>query len=416
MNKIAVIGAGAAGMTAAHFALQQGAHVTVFEKNKQPGRKICITGKGRCNLTNLVDAREFLTNVVRGKKFLSSAIYRFSPEETVAWFEKLGLGLKVERGRRVFPQSERASDVRDALVDGLKNQPNCSFVYSPVSAVYKCENRLIVRDFLDREHAFDCVIIATGGCTYPLTGSTGDGYKFAKSFGHSVTELSPSLVRIVCADECCRMAQGLSLKNVRLSLFEEGVKKPLYSEQGELLFTDDGVSGPLVLSASAHAQGRTGALRLTIDFKPALTSEELHARLLREFSEQLNRSFKNALDHLLPSVMRPIFVKLSGIAPELKVHQITRAQRENLVRLFKAFPLEFLRLGPMKEAVVTAGGVALDEVDPHTMQSRIVAGLYFAGEVLDVDAYTGGFNLQIAFSTGKLAGESAAGFRTGEEL
>lgn len=407
MKRIGIIGAGAAGLTAAFFALKNGAQVTLFEKNKQAGRKICITGKGRCNLTNDCEAREFLSNVVSGSKFLSSAIYRFPPEETIAWFESLGLKLKTERGRRVFPETERASDVRDALVKALISNSDFRLITGAVTAVSPCEEGWKISQG-SRDFCFDSVILATGGASYPLTGSTGDGYEFARRLGHTVTDLSPSLVRVVCAEKFCREIQGLSLKNVRLSLWEEGQKKPLYTEQGEMLFTDDGVSGPLVLSASAHLRRNAEKMRFTIDFKPALTEEVLDKRLLSDFAENSNRCFKNSLDGLLPAALRPIFVRLSGIDSEKRVHQISRAERQALVRLFKEFPLQILHPGPMEEAIVTAGGILLNEVDPRTLQSKLHHGLYFAGELLDVDAYTGGFNLQIAFSTGKLAGESAA--------
>ncbi len=407
MKQIAIVGAGAAGMTAAFFALQKGAYVTLLEKNKQAGRKICITGKGRCNLTNLCDARDFLSNVVNGSKFLSSAIYRFTPQDTMEWFESLGLSLKVERGNRVFPQSERASDVRDVMLTALKKHPRFSLDFRPVTDVIPKENGKIEIALNGRTAAFDAVILATGGKSYPLTGSTGDGYRFAKKLGHTVTDLFPSLVRVVCAEHFCADLQGLSLKNVHLSLLDEGAKKPIYSAQGEMIFTDNGVSGPLVLSASAHLR-KTGDFRFEIDFKPALSEEILDKRLLSDFAKATNRCFKNALDHLLPAALRPVFVRLSGIDPEKRVHQISRTERQTLVRLLKSFPLTHLKLGPMEEAIVTSGGVNLSEVDPRTMHSKLVSGLYFAGEILDVDAYTGGYNLQIAFSTGKLAGESAA--------
>ncbi len=406
MKRIAVIGAGAAGMTAAFFALESGALVTVFEKNKQAGRKICITGKGRCNLTNAIHSRDFLSNVVSGSKFLSSAIYRFSPDDTMEWFRSLGVPLKVERGNRVFPESDRASDVRDALWKAVSKHPHTTVCYGAVTKVVKGEGGFSV--FTHKENAgFDSVIVATGGASYPLTGSSGDGYRIARDFSHEITPISPSLVRVICSDKCCKQAQGLTLKNVRLTLLSSDANKPLFSEQGELLFTEDGISGPLALSASAHLRS-AAEYRFEIDFKPALSDAELDARLLRDFAENTNRQFKHVFDSLLPASMRPIFVECSGLDPVMRVHQITRSQRERLVHLFKHFPLNVRSLGPLEEAIVTAGGVSLKEVDPHTMQSRLCKGLYFAGEVLDVDAYTGGFNLQIAFSTGKLSGESAA--------
>ena len=410
MKNVAVIGAGAAGLVSACFALENCADVTLYERNPQLGRKICITGKGRCNLTNAVSPRDFLENVVQGNKFLSSALYRFDPFMTMDWFDSLGLKLKVERGNRVFPESERASDVRDALRRAVTSYPQCHLVFERISKLTKNEDGLFSIATKKGVFKHDAVILCTGGISYPLTGSTGDGYTFAKNFGHTITPLSPSLVRVICEDDCCREAQGLSLKNVRLSMYEDGTKKALFSQLGELVFTEDGVSGPLVLSASAHHRFCRAPTRFEINFKPALSREEVDARLLRDFSENNNRNFSHALDAILPAKMRPIFVRLSGIQPERKVHQITREERMRLVDLFCAFPLRIRSLGPISEAVVTSGGVSLSEINPQTMESRVCPGLYFAGEILDVDAYTGGFNLQIAWATGHEAGMSAAEF------
>lgn len=407
MNQIAIIGGGAAGLTAAYFALISGAEVVLFEKNSQPGRKICITGKGRCNITNQTGARTFLSNVVQGSKFLTSAVFRFSPEDTMEWFSALGLKMKTERGNRVFPKSERASEVRDVLVKSLKSFPGFLMRIEEVHEISKLDNTFQIISS-SGTYQFRAVIIATGGKSYPLTGSTGDGYKFARKLGHSIISPQASLVRLLCNDPCCQQAQGLALKNVRLSLFKVGDSKPLFSDQGEMLFTEDGISGPLVLSASCHMRDAACNYRLEIDFKPALTSEELDKRILRDFTDINNKYFKNSLDELLPSAMRAVFVKRANIDPEKRVHQITKAERENLVQLFKKFELSNVLKAPLEEAIVTAGGVDLLQVNPRSMESKICPNLYFAGEVLDVDAYTGGFNLQIAFSTGRAAGESAA--------
>ncbi len=407
MRRIAIIGAGAGGMSAAYFALCSGAHVTLFEKNRQVGRKICITGKGRCNLTNAVDVPEFLKQIPNGAKFLYSALYSLTPQDTIEWFERLGVPVKIERGNRVFPQSDRASDIRDALWNALRAFDAFTCIFSPVESVQVLsDGRFAVKNEA-KTQPFDAVIVATGGVSYPRTGSTGDGHRFAKELGHTVTELHPSLVRIRCREALCSRVEGLSLKNVALTLWEEGRKKPLFREQGELVFTSDGISGPLALSASAFLRTDT-VKRLEIDWKPALSDEQLDARLVREFSAQSNRMFKNVLDDLLPSAIREIFVELSGIDPQTKVHQITREERRNLFSLFRRFPLSILGPGPIDEAIVTAGGIALSEIDPHSMQSKLHPNLYFVGEVLDVDGFTGGFNLQIAFSCGKLAGEKAS--------
>ncbi|HWQ50567.1 MAG TPA: NAD(P)/FAD-dependent oxidoreductase [Terriglobales bacterium] len=386
MRSVAVIGGGPAGLMAAGTAAARGLDVTLYEKNKFPGRKLLITGKGRCNVTTACAPEEFLNYVTGSPKFLHSALAAFSCEDTRAFFEEQGVPLKVERGERVFPASDRSVDIRDALVR-----------YAKAGGVK------FVRKEIDKLPKADAVIIATGGLSYPLTGSTGDGYRFAREAGHEVVPPRPSLVPLVCAEDWCRQLEGLSLRNVRLTVFGEG-KKSLFSEQGELLFTDFGISGPLTLSASTMLRG--GTYKAEIDLKPALSIPQLDARVLRDFKELQNRDFANALGGLLPKSLIPVVVALCAVAPETKVNSVKKQEREGLVSLLKALPLTVTGTRPIEEAIVTAGGVPTREVDPKTMESKLKKGLYFAGEVLDLDAMTGGFNLQIAFSTGRLAGMS----------
>ena len=386
MRNVAVIGAGPAGLMAAGTAAARGLQVTLYEKNKFAGRKLLITGKGRCNVTTACEPSEFLNYVTGSPKFLYSALATFSCKDTRAFFEELGVPLKVERGERVFPASDRSVDIRDALVRYAK-AGGVKFVYREV----------------DRLPAADAVIVATGGLSYPLTGSTGDGYRFAKEAGHTIVPPRATLVPLVCAEGWCADVEGLSLRNVRLTVWGEG-KKPLFSEQGEMLFTDFGITGPLTLSASAMLRG--GEYRALVDLKPALSGAQLDARILRDFGELQNRDFANALGGLLPKSLIPVIVALSGIPPETKVNSVTRVQRERLASLLKGIALTITGTRPIEEAIVTAGGVSTKEIDPKTMESKLKKGLYFVGEVLDVDALTGGFNLQIAFSTGRLAGMS----------
>ncbi len=386
MCSVAVIGAGPAGLMAAGTAAARGLEVTLYEKNAFPGRKLLITGKGRCNVTTACPPSDFLKYVTGSPKFLHSALAAFSCEDTMAFFEELGVPLKVERGERVFPVSDRSVDIRDALVRYAK------------SGGVK-----FVRREVDRLPIADAVIVATGGLSYPMTGSTGDGYRFAWDAGHTVVPPRASLVPLICAEDWCTRLEGLSLRNVRLTVWEEGAK-PVFSEQGEMLFTDFGISGPLTLSASAMLRG--GEYLASIDLKPALSVSQLDARVLRDFGETQNRDFVNALGGLLPRSLVPVVVELSGIAPETKVNSIRREQRQTLVSLLKGLPLTITGTRPIEEAIVTAGGVSTKEINPKTMESKLKKGLYFVGEVLDVDALTGGFNLQIAFSTGKLAGMS----------
>ncbi len=406
--KIAVIGGGAAGMMAAIHAARLGAAVTVLEKNDRCGRKLRITGKGRCNVTNHCTRDVFFANITGNARFLYSAWDRISAEDTEAFFEELGVPLKVERGNRVFPVSDKATDVVDALVRECRRQ-GVKITHTRVDDLL-LENGH-VRGVKAGDHAeqFDAVVVATGGASYPLTGSTGDGYRFAELAGHTVVPPAPSLVPLVEDGNFCATVQGLSLRNVRLCVKDTAEGKVVFEDFGEMLFTHYGLSGPLVLSASAHlTEMHAGRYEIYIDLKPALDEKTLDARLLTDFQKYQNRDFLNALSDLLPQKLIAPLVRLSGIDARKKVNAITREERRKLLLLLKNLPVKVRGFRPIAEAIVTRGGVSLAEVSPRTMASKKVKGLYFAGEVLDLDAYTGGFNLQIAFSTAVLAGESAA--------
>lgn len=399
---VVIIGGGAAGLMAAITAALRGLTVCVVEKNRVLGKKIRITGKGRCNVTNACDLRTILENVPQNGKFLYSALSAFSPEDTVSFFESIGLPMKIERGNRVFPQSDLASSVVHAL-ENYACTLGVTFRVGNVKKITTHDGR--VTGVLVENETLDCkgVILATGGLSYPRTGSTGDGYRMAKALGHTVMPLRPSLVPLESSDPYCAEMQGFSLKNVKLTAYEE--EKRIYEEQGEMLFTHFGVSGPLVLSASAHMRHMgEKTYRLCIDLKPALDEKKLDTRILRDFEKYHNRAFKNALGDLAGRMMIPVLIALSGIPEETKVNTITKEQRKRLVSLFKAFPVTISAMRPIAEAIVTSGGICVQEVDPKTMESKLISGLHFAGEVLDVDAYTGGFNLQIAWSTGYQAG------------
>ncbi len=405
-NKVAIIGGGAAGLMAAYAAAKNGNDVTVFERNPRPARKVMITGKGRCNVTNNCDLETFLANTPHGSRFMYSAFSAFSSQDTIDFFEKQGVPLKIERGNRVFPQSDKAVDIVDALVSAV-SKAGAKLVNSRVSSIGAVEGKVnSVTLENGKEFLFDKVVLATGGRSYPVTGSTGDGYRFAEALGHTVTELRPSLVPIMTKEGLCSKLCGLSLKNVKLSLFLEGKKKPVFSELGEMMFTDFGITGPLVLSASAYIDKAPQLYTVKIDLKPALNIDTLDKRILRDFSAEPNKDFINSLDELLPKRLISIVVHNTGIDPRKKVNSITREERCRLIKELKELTLHILRLRPIEEAVITSGGVKLKEIDPTTMQSKLVEGLYFAGEVIDVDCFTGGFNLQVAFSTGYLAGIS----------
>lgn len=408
MKKVIVIGGGAAGMMAAIAASKQGAEVILLEKNEKLGKKIYITGKGRCNITNACDTEDLMKKVVVNKRFLYSAFYTFSNLDVMRFFEEYGVPIKVERGERVFPVSDKSSDVIAGLQKALiSNKVKIRFL-SEVSQLWIEDNRCTGVVLTNKERiAADAVIVATGGLSYASTGSTGDGYTFAKLCGHSIQPTYPSLTSIHLAETYCKELEGLSLKNVRLTVCLG--KKEVYRELGEMLFTANGISGPLVLSASSYLAGKAGEdVRISLDLKPALSKEELDARILRDFEEAKNKQFRNALDKLLPQRLIRVIIDLCKIPEEKPVNSITKEERLLLVDTLKAVELHYVSNGGYNEAVITRGGITVKEIDPSTMQSKLIPGLYFAGEVLDVDAMTGGFNLQIAWSTGYLAGLSAA--------
>ena len=412
MSKVLIIGGGAAGMMAAAFAAKNGNRVEVFEKNEKLGKKLFITGKGRCNITNAADLEDFFSAVTSNPKFLYSAFYSFTNEQVISFFEELGVKTKVERGGRVFPVSDHSSDVIQALKSemerlGVKINLNAEVKELITEKNSTRETVNGIRLVSGKKISGDAVIVATGGISYPSTGSTGDGYRFARRCGHKVSELSPSLVPMEVKEWYAGELMGLSLRNIEIRITDG--KKKLYQEFGEMLFTHYGVTGPVILSASSIVGKKLKDTELTlhIDLKPALTEEQLDKRVLREFETNHNRQFKNAVDSLFPSKLRPVIVELSGIPEEKKVHEITKEERLRFVRLIKDFTMTLTGLRGYNEAIITKGGVSVKEIDPGTMESKLVKGLYFAGEVLDLDAVTGGYNLQIAWSTGYLAGMNA---------
>ena len=404
-NSVAVIGGGAAGLMAAVWAARSGADVTVFEKNKFPARKLRITGKGRCNVTNDCTPDEMLREVTKNAKFLYSSVYAFPPEDVKSFFESLGVSLKTERGRRVFPVSDKASDVSDALIKEAE-KCNVRFVTSKITGITaEGGNVRGVEDFAGF-HPFDAVILATGGVSYPLTGSTGDGHKMAKALDIEVTELSPSLVPICCRDNTAEM-MGLTLKNVKFNVTYG--KKTVFSELGEMLFTHFGVSGPLVLSASAHlGEHPLQEYSAGIDLKPALDAETLDKRLQSDLKKYAARNIINSMGDLLPKGLIPSVIRRSGIPEHTKCSAVTKEMRRNLLAILKNYTLTMTAFRPIDEAIITRGGISVKEISPSTMMSKKYGGLFFAGEIIDADAYTGGYNLQIAWSTGKKAGLSAA--------
>lgn len=410
MADVIIIGGGAAGMLAGIAAAAGGHKVSIYEKNEKLGKKLFITGKGRCNVTNACDMEELFANVVTNAKFLYSSFYGFHNYDMMDLLEKAGCPLKTERGGRVFPISDKSSDVISALSKKLRDLNAEVNLYEEVSGLWLEEHALkgIILKKNQRKIPADIVIVATGGLSYPTTGSTGDGYKFAKNAGHTVTALSPALVPFEVKEQALvKELQGLALKNIRASIKKKN--KILYEEFGEMLFTHFGVSGPVLLSASSFAAKslqKGENLTLSLDLKPALSEEQLDARLLRDFEEVSNKQFKNALVHLYPGKLVPVMVERSGISPEKKVHEITRQERQRIIELTKDFTLTITGLREFKEAIITQGGIAVNEVNPSTMESKKLPGLYFAGEVLDLDAVTGGFNLQIAWSTAWAAGSN----------
>lgn len=408
MEKVLIVGGGAAGMMASVLAAERGYEVHVFEKNEKLGKKVYITGKGRCNVTNACeDVEELIHAVVSNPKFLYSAFYGFTNQQVMGFFEESGVPLKVERGNRVFPVSDHSSDVIRGLENRMKKAGVKVHLRTEVSKICTENGCICGIELSDgKKISADRVLIATGGLSYPSTGSTGDGYRFARETGHSLVEPKPSLVPLMAKEAYISEMQGLSLRNITLSVFQG--KKCIYQEFGEMMFTHAGVTGPLVLTASAYIGKKLESCELMafIDLKPALSKEQLDQRILREFEAGKNKQFKNVIGTLYPTSMRSIIIELSGINPEKPVHDITKEERERILNLTKAFPFTLTGMGEFKEAIITRGGVSVKEIDPSTMESKKVKGLYFIGEVLDLDAVTGGFNLQIAWSTAWLAAQS----------
>lgn len=412
MKKIIIIGGGAAGMMAAIAAAQNGCHVDLFEKNEKLGKKIYITGKGRCNVTNASDMETMLNQVVTNRKFLYSAFYRFTNEDMMKLLEQCGCPLKVERGNRVFPVSDKSSDVISALQGELKRLHVSIHLRKEVqqlltSSDSESENVCSGIQLADgKKYYADAVIVATGGISYPSTGSTGDGYRFAKAVGHRITEQRPALVPLTVQEAWVKELQGLSLRNVEVTIFSG--KKKLYQEFGEMLFTHFGVSGPAVLSASSIVGKKLEKQPLTmqIDLKPALSEEQLDARILRDFNAAKNKQFKNALGGLYPAKLIPVIIRLTEVSPDKPVNEILRPERQKIISITKKLSLTLTGVRDYNEAIITQGGINIKEINPTTMESKLVSGLYFVGEVLDLDALTGGYNLQIAWSTGYAAGNS----------
>lgn len=409
--KVAVIGGGPAGMLAAISAAKSGDDVTLFEKNNILGKKILITGKGRCNITSSLEIGDFISNIPGNGRFLFSVFQNFSNQDIISMLEKEGVKVKEERGNRIFPVSDRAEDVRFALEKITKKAGVNIKLNSNVESIEVGEKGVKAVILENGKFSADKIILATGGKSYPLTGSNGEGYEIAKNVGHSVKEIRGSLVPML-GDNTCSKLQGLSLRNVGIYIYDKENDKKIYEDFGEMLFTHFGVSGPTILSSSAHVlryknvdeKMRDRSIILKIDLKPALSIEQLDARILRDFEEVKNKQFKNSLDKLLPKKMIDVIIEKSKIDPDKKVNEITKEERHNLVNLIKNFEVKLLGFRPVDEAIITAGGISVKEINPKTMESKLVSGLYFAGEIIDVDAYTGGFNLQIAYSTGWTSG------------
>jgi len=412
MSKVLIIGGGAAGMMAGVFAARNHYEVHILEKNEKLGKKVFITGKGRCNVANACDTEELFPAVMSNPKFLYSGFYSFGPQDVMNFFEEAGVPLKVERGNRVFPQSDHSSDIIRALERELKKAGAKVHLHTTVKEIVKKPEAEKVTGVILEDGTFmegDAVIVATGGFSYQSTGSTGDGYRFARELGLKVTDISPSLVPLKTKEDYIPKLQGLSLKNTGLTI--KNGKKVLYEDFGEMMFTHFGVTGPMILSASAHigaklAKAENGELCAYLDLKPALTKEQLDARILREFETGQNKQFKNVIGVLFPSSLTPVMLELGGIPAEKKIHDISREERQHFVDLVKAFPFTITGMGEFKEAIITKGGVSVKEINPGTMESKKISGLYFAGEVLDLDAVTGGYNLQIAWSTAYLAAQA----------
>ncbi len=390
-----IVGAGAAGLFAAVHAAQQGLHVMIVEKNDRIGKKLAITGKGRCNVTNDCTEEDFFKNVPKNPRFLYSSLYGYPPQRVMEFFEENGCPLKVERGNRVFPVSDRSGDIINVFSQLIRKH-RIPVVYQKVTDLLTQEGRIIGLKTASESYYAPCVLLCCGGASYPLTGSTGDGYEFARKLGHSITSPSGSLVPLVSSEDCGQM-QGLSLRNTELRLLDRK-GKVIFKDFGELLFTHFGLSGPMALSASAHLKEQEG-YQVVLDIKPALDEQKLDARFLRDLEKYANRSMENALSDLYPHSMIPVLLRRAGIPPEQKAHSLTKEQRRALLQQTKSFALPILGTRPVAEAIITRGGVSVKEIDPRTMSSKLIPGLYFAGEIIDCDAYTGGFNLQIAWST-----------------
>ena len=411
--KVIVIGGGPAGMMAAITSAEQGNDVVLIEKNNVLGKKLSITGKGRCNITSSLNMDEFIKNTPGNGKFLYSAFNSFTNKDIINFIENQGIKTKIERGNRVFPVTDKAQDVVNCFIKKLKALNVSIRLNTVVKDILTDNNKAIGVRTNNETIKADKIILATGGRSYPLTGSTGDGYKFAKKLGHTITELKPSLVPLVTYEEELHTSlQGLSLKNVEIKLVDISKNKEIYNDFGEMLFTHFGVSGPIILSASSHLVRykninellKNKQIKLIIDFKPALCREKLDQRILRDFEEEKNKSFKNSLDKLLPQKLIPEIINKSNIAPNKQVNSITKEERENLLKTLKQFEVTIKDFRPIEDAIITAGGISVKEINPKTMESKIIKDFYFAGEIIDVDAYTGGFNLQIAYSTGYVAG------------
>ena len=417
--KVIVIGGGPAGMMAAIQSSKQSNEVVLIEKNNVLGKKLSITGKGRCNITSSLSMEEFIKNIPGNGKFLYSAFNNFTNRDIIQFIEKQGVDTKVERGNRVFPKTDKAQDVVNCFVKKIKEQKIKVYLNTEVTEVLTDEENTAIGVKIKNEIIkADKIILATGGKSYSLTGSTGDGYKMAKKLGHTIIDLKPSLVPLVTYEEDMHQnLQGLSLKNVEIKLIDTLKNKEIYKEFGEMMFTHFGVSGPIILSASSHLVRyknieellKNKQIKLIIDLKPALSLDKLNQRILRDFEAEKNKSYKNSLDKLLPQKLIPVVIKMSQIDPEIKVNSITKEQRERLVKLLKNFEVTVKKFRPIEDAIITAGGINTKEINPKTMESKLIKNLYFAGEIIDVDGYTGGFNLQIAYSTGFVAGSFGDG-------
>ena len=417
--KVVVIGGGPAGMMAAIVASQNGGNVILIEKMKSLGRKLLITGKGRCNITSSLPIEEFIKNTPENGKFLYSCYQSFTNKDIINFLKEEGLEVKEERGNRIFPITDHSQDVLNCFIKRLKkNNVEIHYNEKVEEILYKEENgeKVVIGVKSDKEEIYaDKVILATGGKSYPLTGSTGDGYKLVQKLGHTITDIKPSLVPLeIYENDICKSLQGLSLKNVSIKVIDTQKNKIIYEDFGEMLFTHFGVSGPIILTASAHLaryksideKFESKKIKLIIDFKPALSEQKLEARLLRDFDEFKNKQYKNSLDKLLPQKLIPVIIQESKIDETRKVNEITKEERKRLVYLLKSFTFKIRRLRPIEEAIITKGGINIKEINPKTMESKLIKNLYFAGEIIDVDSYTGGFNLQIAYSTGYVAGLS----------